>query len=260
MTALVGILNLDPDSFSGDGVRSADRALARIDAMIADGAEVIDIGAESTRPGAAALPPEEEWRRLAPVATALGGRRGKARFSIDTRNAAVARKALAAGFGWINDVSGGADPAMFALARETGCALVLMHSLSVPASPAHTLPADADPVQAVLAWAQRLLAQLERAGVERLRIILDPGIGFGKTPEQSFTLIKNIAQLKALGLPVLVGHSRKSFLSLFTTKPSAARDPETLIVSYYLASQNVDYVRVHDLKSHAAMLRIRGAL
>ena len=260
MTALVGILNLTPDSFSGDGTLAPANALARIDAMIADGAQVIDIGAESTRPNAVPLPSEEEWRRLKPVVEALGSRYGKVQFSIDTRNADVAANALGAGFRWINDVSGAGDPAMLALAKKMGCMLVLMHSLSIPASPAHTLPADTDPVEAVLGWARSILKRADGQGLDLSHVVLDPGIGFGKTASQSLALIKDIARLKAQGSPVLVGHSRKSFLSLFTDKPSAARDPETLAVSCFLAGQGVDYLRVHDVKSHAAMLRIREAL
>jgi dihydropteroate synthase len=259
MTQLVGILNLTPDSFSGDGMQETGAVLRRIDAMMEHGASVIDIGAESTRPGATILAPEEEWRRLEPVALALGKRRESLHFSVDTRHAEVARRALAAGFDWINDVSGGADPDMLPLAAETGCMLVLMHSLSIPADPARTLLSP-DPMDEVLIWADRSLVQAEMAGIERAHIVLDPGIGFGKAREQSLALIKDIARLKALGAPVMVGHSRKSFLSLFTDKPSGARDPETLAVSWHLAALQVDYLRVHDVKSHRAMLNIQAAL
>jgi dihydropteroate synthase len=261
MTQLVGIVNLTADSFSGDGVLlNTEEALSRIDGMMADGAAVIDIGAESTRPGARPLSAEEEWQRLAPLVQALGSRAGKVHFSIDTRHAGTARKALQAGFSWINDVSGGGDAGMLALAHESGCTLVLMHCLGIPADPARTIAANADPVEEVLAWAQQALAKAEKQGVKRSQIVLDPGIGFGKTAEQSLALIKHIARLKALGARVLVGHSRKSFLALFTDKPATARDPETLAVSVYLAAQPVDYLRVHDVKSHAAMLRIRERL
>lgn len=261
MTQLVGILNLTPDSFSGDGMQgpSVSVVLHRIDALIEDGASVIDVGAESTRPGAVPLSAEEEWQRLEPVVLALGGRPDKVRFSIDTRHAQVARKALSAGFAMINDVSGGADPDMLPLACKTGCTLVLMHSLTIPADPQRTLLSQ-DPVGEVIAWGQSLLAQAEEAGIRRTHIVLDPGIGFGKTAGQSLALIKDIVRFCELGVPVTVGHSRKSFLSLFTDKKSEQRDPETLAISWYLAERRVHYLRVHDVKSHAAMLRIRAAL
>lgn len=259
MTKLVGIINLTPDSFSGDGINALE-GLARIDAMIAQGASVIDIGSESTRPNAASISAEEEWKRLRPLVEALGSRLATTEFSIDTRHVEVARKAIAAGFKWINDVSGAADPTLIDVIRQTGCKLVLMHSLSVPADPQKTIAADVDPVMEVIEWGQRKLSILEQAGISKAQIIFDPGIGFGKTAEQSLLLLKHIAQLRVLGLPLLVGHSRKSFLSQFTQQLSAKRDGETLAVSYYLAMQQVDYLRVHDVANHASMLRIQAAL
>jgi len=261
MTQLVGILNLTPDSFSGDGIHLKTRDIApRIDGMIEDGASVIDIGAESTRPKASLLTPEEEWQRLIPVLEAVKGSAQKVRFSVDTRHVQTARKAIEAGFALVNDVSGGADSDMIRLARDSDCILVLMHSLTIPADPTRTLAANTDPVEEVHAWGKRLLERAEKEGLNRSRIVLDPGIGFGKTAEQSLALIKHIARIKSLGVPVMVGHSRKSFLSLFTDKPPQERDPETLAVSCYLAAQQVDYLRVHDVKSHAPMLRIQAAL
>jgi dihydropteroate synthase len=252
MTKLVGIVNLTPDSFSGDGVLTPENALRNIDALVTDGADVIDIGAESTRPGATAISPQEEWARIAPVAKLLGGRAGKVVFSIDTRHAEVAEKALQAGFRWVNDVSGGNT--MFALAKKTGCTLVLMHSLSVPANPAKVLPADADAVEEVFRWSEAKLKEVEYAGLSRSWIILDPGIGFGKTARQSMAIITGIARLKQLGVPILVGHSRKSFLSQLTDKPAAERDAQTMELSRTLVAQGIDYLRVHDVKSHAAIL------
>jgi dihydropteroate synthase len=258
MTEIVGIINATPDSFSDDGL-DADRVKSRIDALIKDGAAIIDIGAESTRPGATPVSAEEEWERLAPIAEVLG-KKSEVIFSIDTRRAAVARKALEKGFGWVNDVSGGADAQMFELAAETGARLVLMHALSIPADPLKTLDADADPVAEVFAWGESALRHAEKQGVKRSQIVFDPGIGFGKTARQSLALIRNIARFKALGVALMVGHSRKSFLSFFTDRKAADRDPETLTVSCFLAAQQVDYLRVHDVKSHAAMLKVMAAL
>ncbi len=260
MTQLVGILNLTPDSFSGDGMQSADNALTHVDAMIADGAHIIDIGAESTRPGAPWVSQEEEWRRLHPVLSALGDRLKKVQFSVDTRHASTAQRAITLGVRYINDVSGAHEPDMLAAVCEQDCTLIAMHSVTVPADPRRTIAPEDDPVEVVMQWADTLLARCEKAGIPPARVVIDPGIGFGKTAEQSLLLIKNISRLKALGTPVMIGHSRKSFLSMFTDRKAADRDPETLAISYYLASQGVEYLRVHDVKSHAAMLRIQAVL
>jgi dihydropteroate synthase len=261
MTQLLGIINLTPDSCSEDGLYGVPTiALHRIDTMIAAGAAVIDIGAESTRPGAIAISPQEEWDRLAPVLGHLGERLQKAQFSLDTRHSETAEKALKLGFHWINDVTGGRDPKMIEVIRKSNCNYVVMHALSVPVIPSETLDPQADAVKVVLNWANQLITRLEKSGIEKSRLVIDPGIGFGKTIEQSFALVKNISQFKKLGVPLLVGHSRKSFLTLFTEKPYALRDPETLAFSYYLAEQEVDYLRVHDLESHATLLKIHNNL
>ncbi len=259
MTKLVGILNLTPDSFSGDGVAALPQsAEERMDAMIADGADVIDIGAESTRPGAVLLSPAEEWKRFEPVMEAVAARTSTVSFSIDTRHPETARKFLKCFKNtesvFLNDVSGGKDSGMFNLAKEYNTKLVLMHSLTAPADPKITLANDVNAIEVIYEWAAKLVEEHEG------NIIIDPGIGFGKTPVQSLMIIKNIARLKSLGAPLMVGHSRKSFMSLFTSKKADERDPETVLISDYLVEQGVDYLRVHDIKSHASLLRIRKML
>jgi len=255
MTEIMGILNLTPDSFSGDGLEGAVKnALHQISRMIEEGASIIDIGAESTRPGAEILTPAEEWDRLAPVLENLGDRVHAAVFSVDTRHAETAWRALALGVQIINDVSGGADPAMTALIKDYDAALVLMHSLTIPADPAVTIPTDASAVEVLLGWAKEKIGALEKQGITREQIIFDPGIGFGKTLTQSWDIIRNIAKFKPLGVPLLIGHSRKSFLCLFGEKPASERDLETLAVSRYLLTQEVDYLRVHDVKTHVLMM------
>jgi dihydropteroate synthase len=242
-TQLVAIVNVTPDSFSDGGRAFAPHdALAAIERFCAEGADVIDIGAESTRPGATAITPEEEWARLAPILAER--KRFKIRFSIDTRRAATAKQALLAGADWINDVAGFADPAMVAAVRDSDCRLVVMHSLSVPADTSIVLPISADPVQEVLAWAQARLEKLQQAGIKRERLIFDPGIGFGKTAEHSRTLLERIGEFKALGVPLLVGHSRKSFLG------GGDRDKATLAVSQQLMAKGIDFLRVHDIAAH----------
>lgn len=261
MTKLVGIINLTPDSFSGDGVgNGVAETLAKIDTMIEHGADVIDIGAESTRPTATLLSSDEEWQRLEPVLQQLGHRYHHTVVSVDTRHVDVAAKAIALGVHWINDVGGCKDDAMLGFAKKTGCTLVVMHSISIPPSHEQVIPAHLDPIDVLMNWGQDILTRADALGLNHSQLILDPGIGFGKTPSQSFTILKRCKELQALGLPILIGHSRKSFLSLFTSKEASLRDPETLAVSYYLLQQHVDYLRVHNIPDHLALVRIHEAL
>jgi len=247
MTKLVGIVNLTPDSFSDGGqYNEVDTALAHIDQLIEDGADIIDIGAESTRPGATPLSAAEEWERLEPLFAGLST--SGAVFSLDTRHAENAKRALDIGFHWINDVSGFADNAMIEAVKPYGCQLVVMHSLSVPADKNITLPADADVIETLLQWSKLQVARLEKKGLRRFRLIIDPGLGFGKTSAQSGQVIERFIELKACGLPLLIGHSRKSFLG------DGDRDRSTLAVSRQLIGKGVDYLRVHDVAAHRALL------
>lgn len=261
-TKLVAVVNVTPDSFSDGGAAyNPKAALAHVVQAIKEGAAVIDIGAESTRPGATSLSREEEWARLSPVladAVALVHRSGAA-VSVDTRHPYTARQAMALGVDWINDVSGFASADMVEAAKASRCSLVVMHALTVPADPAVTLPEECDSMAAVLAFAHKRIAALETEGIGKERIVFDPGIGFGKTAEQSLALLRRIDEFKVLGVRLLVGHSRKSFLKLFTEAPPAQRDGVTLAVSQYLVGKGVDYLRVHDVAGHARMLRILRA-
>lgn len=254
MTQLVGILNLTPDSFSDGGLITD--AIARIDVMLQAGADVIDIGAESTRPAATPLSAEEEWQRLAPVlqqAVNAVHAAGKC-VSLDSYHPETARKALSMGVDWINDVGGLHDTAMLAAVRGSECKLVLMHSLGVPANPAQHLPDECEPVSYLVDWFTRRIEELAEAGIAPGRLVIDPGIGFGKTARQSLQLVLEAERFIALGLPVLVGHSRKSFLSLFADVPAAQRDPLTLAFSAMLIQRGADYLRVHDVAAHKALL------
>lgn len=246
MTQLVGIVNFTPDSFSDGGRYNAvDAALAHIDRLIMDGADIIDIGAESTRPGATPLSAAEEWERLASFFEALTPE--GAIFSLDTRHAENAKRALDKGFHWINDVSGFADEAMIDAVKPYGCKLVMMHSLGIPADKNHTLPGYVDVIETLLAWAQKQVARLEKKGIRRHHLIFDPGIGFGKTAAQSSQIIERFIELKACGLPLYIGHSRKSFLG------EGDRDASTLAVSRQLIAKEVDYLRVHNVAAHYAL-------
>ncbi len=254
-TKLVAIVNITPDSFSDAGsLFSPQAALKAVEMFIGQGAEVVDLGAESTRPGAESLSWEEEWNRLEPVAMHIAGAvKRRAAVSIDTRHAATVREILPYGVDWVNDVSGFSDPDMVEAVVATECRLVVMHSLTVPANPAVVLAEDADAVAEVLAFGQRRIAELWARGIARERVIFDPGVGFGKTAAQSVALLKNIAAFKALGVPLLVGHSRKSFLKLWNGVLD--KDEATLDVSRWLISQGVDFLRVHDVAAHTKLLR-----
>lgn len=243
-TQLVGIVNLTPDSFS-DGGRIADARIA-ISQLIKDGADVVDIGAESTRPGATPISVNEEWARLSPVLPHLPA----GVFSLDTRHAEVAKKALPY-VRWINDVSGFSDVAMIEAVKNAECKLVMMHSLSVPADKHIVLPPDADVVQTLVDWARGRIKTLAGAGIAKDRIIFDPGVGFGKTPAQSHAVVDRVEEFYALGVPLLIGHSRKSFLG----GKMEDRDQVTLEVSKKLWGR-VDYLRVHNVTLHRKHLHV----
>lgn len=253
LAELVGILNVTPDSFSGDGVGAdADLASEVALSLLSQGAARLDIGAESTRPDATLLSSEVEWARLEPVLDRLLDRVPDLRWSIDTRHGETARKAVARGAAWVNDVSGGSDPGLREVIAESDAELVLMHSLSVPPDRAHRLPSDADPCELLATWAEERLQQL---GLPRERVIFDPGIGFGKSPAQSMAILSNLGRLRRLGVRLLVGHSRKSWLTVFNPPEGAVRDVETVAVSMLVAPA-ADYLRVHDVGMHARALAV----
>lgn len=252
--ALMGIVNVTPDSFSGDG-KLADDAVRHAEALLDAGADILDIGAESTRPGATALTAEMEWTRLEPVLTKIIGHhwRSRVRLSVDTRHAVTAARALALGVDIINDVSGMQDPEMAKALAEHSCDVVVMHALSVPAESHNVLPPDCDVVAEILRWKKRITEFAKAHGIAPERLIYDPGIGFGKSAEQSLRLIEQAAELKQSGGRWLVGHSRKSFLKLVTEKAAGDRDGPTLEYSRQLAQAGIDYLRVHDVQGHADM-------
>ncbi|MEZ4586694.1 MAG: dihydropteroate synthase [Gemmatimonadales bacterium] len=264
-TDLVGVLNLTPDSFSDGGKWHGAGAVAHAVELVRSGASAIDLGAESTRPGASTVSADEEWARLGPVLAALRQRwpRGEGVvLSVDTRHPTTAERVLAAGADWLNDVTGFADDRMVAVAAGSGCDLVAMHSLEVPPGRL-TLDPGRDPIGQLLDWGEATLRRLEAAGIARRRIVFDPGIGFGKTPEQTRVLLERAHELRTLGVRVLIGHSRKSVLAKWLPERGAVaadRDPETHAVSQQLASRSVDYLRVHDVGGSALSLAMGGLL
>jgi 2-amino-4-hydroxy-6-hydroxymethyldihydropteridine diphosphokinase / dihydropteroate synthase len=262
---LVGILNITPDSFSDGGQWiHTEKALQQALALVRAGAEVLDIGAESTAPTATALTPEKEWQRLEPILIAL--KQVQAEFllpptiSIDTRHVDVAEKSLDYGVHWINDVTGLDDPRMRQLIAHTPLRCVIMHHLSIPEKRHHVLPRHRHPLHFVYEWGEKRLNELLQDGITPEQMIFDPGIGFGKRAEQSLLLLKQVTSLSQLGVPLLLGHSRKSFLSLLSAQPSSERDIETTATSLYLAKQGVDYLRVHSIDMVARALKVMAAL
>lgn len=246
---LVGIVNVTPDSFSDGGhYANQDLALSHAKQLIADGADILDIGAESTRPGATPISAEEEWQRVGALLEEL--QKLDIQISFDSRHPANIKKALQLGIHIVNDVSGLENPEMIDAVKDSDAKLVLMHHLGIPSDKSVTLPANENQTELVLAWAKQRLAELESAGIARNRILFDPGIGFGKTAEQSLKLLQDIEQFKTLDVELFVGHSRKSFLTLFSNASPEERDEATLAASLYLASKGVKYLRVHNIAIH----------
>ena len=253
---LMGVLNVTPDSFS-DGGRFLDPEAARARADAMGDADLIDVGAESTRPGARAVDPEEEWGRLAPVLAALEGRA----VGVDTRKSEVARRAVAAGAAMVNDVSGGThDPAMLATVAGTGAALCLMHGPFDPAT-MQDAPAYGDIALDVYDFLAARIAAAEAAGVPRARLMADPGIGFGKTEAHNLALLAALPLFHGLGVPLLLGVSRKGFVGRIGRAPDpAARMPGTLALTLAAVSQGVQWHRVHDVAEVAQGLRLWEAV
>jgi dihydropteroate synthase len=255
-TAVMGVVNVTPDSFhdGGEYLDPAD-AVARAEGLVAAGADVVDVGGESTRPGAAPVDAATERERVVPVVEALAD--ADALVSVDTRKPAVARAALDAGAGMLNDVTGLADPEMRRLAAEREVPVVVMHSLDAPVDPDH--PGEYDDVVAdVIDELRERLLLAEAAGVPRERVVVDPGLGFGKSAAESFELLGRLEEFRALGCPVLVGHSRKSMFDLVGRGPDD-RLAATVAATALAADRGADLVRVHDAPENVAAVRTAAA-
>ena len=251
-TAVMGILNVTPDSFHDGGEYDATAdAIARAEEMVAAGADIVDVGGESTRPGAEPVPVAEEAARVVPVIEELGGL--DALVSVDTRKSEVARAALEAGADIVNDVSGLADPKMAGVIAEHDAALVAMHSLSAPVDPDRTVAYD-DVVADVLRELRETVLRAERAGIDRERIVVDPGIGFGKPAAESFELLGRIGEFRALGCPVLVGHSHKSMFGAIGAEAGDCLEA-TVAGTAIAAERGADVVRVHDVAANVHAVR-----
>jgi dihydropteroate synthase len=246
----MGILNVTPDSFSDGGeVTDRDAAVKKGLRLIEQGADILDIGGESTRPGSDPVPLEEELRRVVPVVEQLANQTDVP-ISVDTTKAEVARQSLAAGAAIINDISGLTfDPEMIPLAAETGAGVICMHIQGTPQTMQDN-PTYDDVVVDLKIWFQERLQELLSAGIEPGSIVLDPGIGFGKTAEHNLQILSHIREFQDLGYPVLIGHSRKRFLSKLLGRDVEERLAGTVGVSIALASQAVEIIRLHDVEAN----------
>jgi dihydropteroate synthase len=260
-TLIMGILNVTPDSFS-DGGRFVDgeRAVEHGVEMEREGADVIDVGGESTRPGADPVSEADELRRIGPVIESLA-RRVNVPISVDTYHAKVARQALDLGATIINDVTAlRGDPDMSRVVADSGSPVVLMHMLGEPRSMQQN-PRYDDIVEDVGRFMEGRISAAVKAGVDMEQIIIDPGLGFGKTVEHNMELIARLRELRRLGRPVLAGHSRKSFIGRLTgVGPAELRIAGTITVGTMLIANGADMLRVHDVREAVESAKVADAL
>ncbi len=257
---LMGVVNVTPDSFS-DGGRflDPDAAVAQALRLAEEGADLVDVGGESTRPGAPSVPADDEVRRVVPVIERLRARGFSLPISIDTWKGAVARAALAAGADLVNDVTGLSDADLGRAAAEAGAPVVLQHTRGTPADMASRARYD-DVAAEVARELEEALRRAEAAGVPRERTILDPGLGFAKTAEQTVELLARLGELRALGRPLLVGPSRKSFIGKVTGAPVPERLPGTLAAVAACVLAGVELLRVHDVAAARQAALVAAAI
>jgi dihydropteroate synthase len=258
---VMGIVNVTPDSFS-DGGRFAgpEEAVAHGLELVRQGADLLDVGGESSRPGAEPVPEEEELRRVVPVVRELAGRTGVP-ISVDTRRASVARSALEAGAHVVNDITAlKGDPDMAGVVRDFGAGVVLMHMQGSPPT-MQSNPTYADVVAEVAGFLQERLQASEELGIAGPQVVLDPGIGFGKTLEHNLLLLANLERLQGLGRPVCLGVSRKGFLGQLLGRPLEGRLAGSLAVACHaLARGAAQVIRVHDVAETRDAVRVFAAL
>ena len=257
--AVMGVLNVTPDSFSDGGeFMDARAAVAHAERMAAEGADLVDVGGESTRPGALPVDADEELRRVMPVVEALG-EQGTIPISIDTSKAAVARAATAAGARFVNDVTAlRGDPALAAVVAESGAEVCLVHMRGEPRTMQED-PRYDDVVADVKAFLEERLASAVAAGIPEEQVWLDPGIGFGKTLDHNLELLRRMGEIVALGRPVLVGASRKRFLGALTGRPERERVAGTVAANVMAFERGAHMFRVHDVAATRDALVVASA-
>ncbi len=252
---IMGVINVTPDSFSDGGKFTAfDNALAHAERLLSEGADILDIGGESTRPNAAPVDTVEEKSRILPLISALA-KRHSALLSVDTMKSEVARAALGEGANILNDVWGfQRDLQMASVAAHANCPVVLMHNR-------RTIEPNSDIIQDVIDFLRRSIEIAIQSGVLRENIVLDPGFGFGKTPEQNLRLVHSLSALKVFGLPILLGVSRKSTLGLLTQQPVPAERLAASLAAAVIGVQNgADIIRAHDVRAHYDALATLAAI
>jgi len=243
MTKIVGILNITPDSFSNDGLQSSpSSAIMRVNELFEWGADIIDIGAESTAYNATLLTHEQEWSRLECVLKNIPTKN----ISIDTYHHNTAKKCIGLGVDMINDVTGGKDDKMLELiAKNPHVKYIIMHNIKIPADRNFRIKS----VSEIYDWAKANIQRCLDFGINKEQLIFDPGLGFTTYPKEAFEVIKNCQDLRALGVPSYIGHSRKSCFENVTNLAPEQRDLETTIASVYMYNK-VDYLRVHNVEMH----------
>jgi dihydropteroate synthase len=257
MTRLMGIVNATPDSFSDpQGAKSLDELAAQAHGLVAAGAAIVDVGGESGRTDREAVPVDEEIERVVPLVERLAG--DGLTVSVDTRRAPVARAALAAGATMVNDVSALSDPGVADACAEAGASLVITHTRVPPK--VKGFPEYEDVVADAIALLGERAAEAEARGVDRGRLVFDPGIDLGKTPAESIELLRRLPELGVLGGPLLVAVSRKDFVGALTGRAPAARDAGTLAAVERAVAGGADILRVHDVAGVRDYLAVRSAL
>lgn len=256
----MGIINVTPDSFSGDGIVDSDDAVAKAWKFVEDGADIIDIGGESTRPGSQPVSVDEEMRRVLPVIEKLRTQNFPLPISIDTYKPEVAKRALEAGACIVNDIFGLRQPGMLELVAEFKPAVVIMHMQGTPQT-MQLNPTYTDCVREIAEFLREQAEKAMAAGLPRERIIVDPGIGFGKTVEHNLEILRRLREIKALGFPVLIGTSRKSFIGkVLGIEVPAERVWGTAATIAIAIANGADIVRVHDVREMAQVARMTDAI
>jgi dihydropteroate synthase len=258
---IMGILNLTPDSFSDGGRFTNDASLSgQIKGMLESGADIIDVGGESTRPYAEPVAEDEELSRVLPAIFRIRAMHGSIPISIDTTKAEVARQALNAGADIINDVSAlRFDPDMIRVAVAHEVPVILMHMRKSPKD-MQDEPVYDDVVREINDFLAERISWASEQGLDRQRIIVDPGLGFGKTVAHNLTILKHLSAFKSLGCPLLVGHSRKGFIGKTLDLKTEERDLATALISFHCATQGADILRVHEVEKSMQAVRLHAAI
>lgn len=257
VTKIVGILNVTPDSFSDGGkFLTLEKILQHLQKMLDDGASIIDIGGESTRPNAQILSYQQEWQRLEKLLPAIINfidnynkiNNKEILISIDSYHFENIAKAAVMGIKIINDISGLVDIRIVELIAKKKLTVILMHNLAIHANPDLIINPNLNINKEIIKWAREKIIFLEKNGIKKSQIIFDPGIGFSKNSNQSINILKNIDSYRVLEVPIYIGHSKKSFLDAINIEGDRAK--KTIAITEYLAKKGVEYIRVHDVKEN----------